>query len=148
MKSRMLVAGSNRRCFAVDTHVGVAVTGRLLILVLYFILFVLVIFSSNLIIHVGLPADGRQVVNRAREEASSYEDTYGHKAIPSVLANRLAMFVHFYTTHGSLRPFGTTALLAAYDQDIKSPELYMIDPSGLCFRYFGCAAGKGATTFN
>ena len=142
MKSRMLVAGSNRRCFAVDTHAGVAITGRLLILVLYFIY-----FSSNVNIHVGLPADGRQVVNRAREEASSYEDTYGHKAIPSVLANRLAMFVHFYTTHGSLRPFGTTALLAAYDQDIKSPELYMIDPSGLCFRYFGCAAGKGVTFF-
>jgi len=94
----------------------------------------------------GLPADGRQIVNRAREEASSYEETYGHKAVPAVLANRLAMFVHFYTLHGSLRPFGSTALLAAYDEDLRCPELYMIDPSGLCYRYYGCSAGKGNFT--
>jgi 20S proteasome subunit alpha 7 len=35
-------------------------------------------------------------------------------------------------------------LIAAYDEDLKSAELYMVEPSGLAFRYFGCAAGKGA----
>ena len=61
----MLVPGSNRRVFGVDTHAGIAVT--------------------------GFAADGRQIVNRAREEAQSYSDTYGHKIVPSVLNNRLSM---------------------------------------------------------
>lgn len=117
--SKMLVGGSNRRAFGVDAHAGIVVT--------------------------GFPADGRQIVNRAREEAKSYQDTYGHKIVPSVLASRIGMYVHYFTTHGSLRPFGCSSLLAAYDEDAKSHELYMVEPSGLCFRYFGCAAGKGAT---
>ena len=118
MMSKMLVAGSNRRTFAVDSHAGVVIT--------------------------GLPADGRQIVNRARDEAQSYQDTYGHKIVPSVLANRLALYVHYFTTHGALRPFGSTVLVAAYDEDVKNHELYMVEPSGVCFRYFGCAAGKGS----
>ena len=116
--SKMLVAGSNRRMFGVNARAGVAVT--------------------------GFVADGRQVVNRARDEARSYKDSYGHNIVPSILANRVANYVHYFTTHGALRPFGCVALVAAYDEDIKSHELYMVEPSGLCFRYFGCAAGKGA----
>jgi 20S proteasome subunit alpha 7 len=86
----MLVTGSNRRVFHADSHVGVAVT--------------------------GFTADGRQIVHRAREEAENYKDTYGHKIVPSLLANRLGLYVHYFTRHGSLRPFGTTALVAAYDE--------------------------------
>ena len=114
----MLVAGSNRRVFGVDAHVGITITGN--------------------------SADGRQIVNRAREEARNYNDTYGSKIVPSVLSNRVALYMHYFTTHGSLRPFGSAALIAAYDEDLKTPELYMAEPSGLCLRYFGCAAGKGA----
>lgn len=137
----MLVSGSNRRIFGIDSHAGIAVT--------------------------GFPADGRQIVHRAREEATSYRETYGHHIVPSILANRLSLYVHYFTTHGSLRPFGSSALVAAYDEDLKSPDLYMIEPSGdefsflqnmrgrqfftfyvfkylgVCFKYFGCAAGKG-----
>ncbi len=91
----------------------------------------------------GVSADGRQLVNRTREEASNYADTYGHPAVPSVLADRLALFVHYFTIHGSLRPFGASALMAAYDEDVKTAELYMIEPSGNCLRYYACAAGKG-----
>jgi 20S proteasome subunit alpha 7 len=89
----------------------------------------------------GVSADGRQLVNRAREEAHNYDETYGHKIVPSVLANRLGLYLHYFTLYGSLRPFGSTALLACYDEDLKSPELYMVEPSGVSFRYFGCAAG-------
>ena len=35
-------------------------------------------------------------------------------------------------------------LIASYDEDLKKPELFMIQPSGLCYKYFGCAAGSGA----
>jgi 20S proteasome subunit alpha 7 len=114
----MLVAGSNRAVFGVDSHAGVAVT--------------------------GLSADGRQIVNRAREEAQSYKDSYGHKIVPAILTSRLGLYVHYYTLHASLRPFGSAALIAAYDEDLKTPELYMVEPSGVSFRYFACAAGKGS----
>jgi 20S proteasome subunit alpha 7 len=116
--SKMLIPGSNRRIFGLDAHAGMAIT--------------------------GYAADGRQIVHRARDEAQNYKETYGHAIIPSVLANRLALYMHYFTIHGSLRPFGSTAILAAYDEDVKSAELYMMDPAGLCMRYFGCAAGKGA----
>lgn len=118
MLSKMLVAGSNRRIFGVDSHAGIAIT--------------------------GFTADGRQLVHRAREEAQNYRETYGHRIVPSILANRIALFVHFYTTHGSLRPFGSTGLIAAYDEAEKKASLYMVEPSGVCFKHFGCAAGKGA----
>ena len=116
--SKLLVPGSNRRVFGADKHVGIACT--------------------------GVSADGRQLVNRAREEAANFLSTYGSPAVPSVLANRLSLFVHYFTIHGALRPFGATALMAAYDEDVKKAELYMVEPSGDCVRYFACAAGKGA----
>lgn len=114
----MLVAGSNRRVFGIDAHVGAVVT--------------------------GYAADGRQMVNRAREEAQNYRETYGHPIVPSILGNRLALYVHYFTMYGSLRPFGSTAIFGAYDADLKTAELYMVEPSGAAYRYFGCAAGKGA----
>lgn len=116
-QSKMLKPGSNRRCFGVDKHATIALT--------------------------GFVADGRQIVSRGRDEARQYEDTYGHKIVPNVLANRLGMYVHHFT-RSSLRPFGVATLLAAYDEDTQQAELYMVEPSGLTLRYFGCAAGKGA----
>lgn len=118
MLSKMLVAGSNRRSFGIDAHIGAMTT--------------------------GFTADSRQLVNRAREEGRSYKESYGVEVVPNVLANRLGMYVHYYTTHGALRPFGSAMLIAGYDADLKTHELYMVEPSGLTYRYFGCAAGKGA----
>jgi 20S proteasome subunit alpha 7 len=68
--SKMLVAGSNRRVFGVDAHCGISIT--------------------------GFAADGRQIVHRAREEASSYKETYGQKILPSVLANRYYIYTFIY----------------------------------------------------
>lgn len=116
--SKMLVAGSNRRIFTVDSHVGIAIT--------------------------GYTSDGRQIVNRAREESKDFYDFYGQKIIPTSLVNRMGLYVHYFTRHGSLRPFGCSSLIASYDEDAKKPELYMIEPSGLALRYFGCSIGKGA----
>lgn len=50
LQNKMLVAHTTgRRIHSVDEHAGVAIT--------------------------GFVSDGRQIVNRAREEASSYEET-------------------------------------------------------------------------
>jgi 20S proteasome subunit alpha 7 len=113
--SKFLVEGSNRRIFNVDKHVGVATA--------------------------GLAPDGRQIVNRACDEASNYKTTYG-EAVPShVLSERIASYVHLFNLYHSFRPFGVAALIASYDKN--GPALHVIEPSGNCYKYFGSAVGKG-----
>jgi 20S proteasome subunit alpha 7 len=113
--SKMLVEGSSRRIMTVDEHVGIAISGLL--------------------------ADGRQLVNRARDEAAAYKEFYGEPIPGKVLAERLAGFVHAYTCYWSVRPFGVSVLIGAVDKD--GPSLWMIEPSGLTYNYYGCAIGKG-----
>jgi 20S proteasome subunit alpha 7 len=115
--NKMLLPNNSRRVHTVDTHSGVAIT--------------------------GFVSDGRQIINRAREEASNYEETYGTKIPPTTLADRVATYVHYFTLHGALRPFGTAALIASYDPETKEHSLHMVEPSGVSYQYFGCAAGKG-----
>lgn len=45
-----------------------------------------------------------------------------------------------YTLYSHVRPFGASLLIAAYDK--LGPQLYMIEPSGVCYGYYGCAIGK------
>ncbi|KAJ1558789.1 hypothetical protein HK096_004193 [Nowakowskiella sp. JEL0078] len=110
--SKLLVPGSNKRIMHADKHVGVATA--------------------------GLVADGRYLVNRARDEAKSYRDTY-KTAIPgNTIAERVAQYVQAFTLYSWLRPFGVSALIATYDK--TGPGLYGIEPSG---GYYGSAIGKG-----
>lgn len=118
--SKMLVKGTNRHLHSVDRHAGLA--------------------------HAGLVADGRQLVNEAQSACQAYKKNYGASITPEALTDRLSQFVHYYTCHGWLRPFGTTIMVAAYDQETKDHQLSMIEPSGIAFRYYGCAAGKGRQT--
>lgn len=113
--SKMLEEGSNKRTYPVDRHAGVAIA--------------------------GLPADGRQVVNRALAEARNYKSTYGDIVPGHVLCDRVASFVHVFNLYWYVRPFGTAMLLATFDKD--GPQLYLIEPSGTAHRYFGTAVGKG-----
>lgn len=78
-------------------------------------------------------ADGRQIINRAREESSNYSDTYGSDIPVSILNDRISYYVHYFTLHASLRPFGASALIAGYDADRRTHELYMVEPSGVSF---------------
>ncbi|KAH9544421.1 hypothetical protein CY35_13G119000 [Sphagnum magellanicum] len=111
----MLLEGSNRRIHAVHKHAGMAVA--------------------------GLAADGRQIVARARSEASQYLSFYGEDIPIKELCDRVAHYVHLCTLYWWLRPFGSATILGGYDRD--GPQLYMIEPSGVAYRYFGAAIGKG-----
>ncbi|KAG1338278.1 putative Proteasome subunit alpha type-3 [Cocos nucifera] len=57
------------------------------------------------------------------------------------MRERVAGYVHLCTLYWWLRPFGCGVLLGGYDRD--GPQLYMIEPSGVSYRYFGAAIGKG-----
>ncbi|KAL0316696.1 UNVERIFIED_CONTAM: Proteasome subunit alpha type-3 [Sesamum radiatum] len=89
----------------------------------------------------GLAADGRQIVARAKSEATNYESVYGEPIPVKELAARVASYVHLCTLYWWLRPFGCGVILGGYDRD--GPQLYMIEPSGISYRYFGAAIGKG-----
>lgn len=114
---KMLVPTTSQRIHTVSASSGVAMT--------------------------GFVPDGRQIVNRAREEAANYKETYGSTIPPKVLGDRMAQYVHYFTLHGSLRPFGASCLVGGYDEVTQTPSLLMVEPSGTTYSYYACAAGKG-----
>jgi len=114
--SKMLEPTSNKRIHTVDKHAGMAIA--------------------------GLVADGRQLVTRAKTEASQYKNFYGIPISGKVLSERVSGFVQVYTLYGAVRPFGCSVLVGCVDK--TGPQLYMIDPSGTSYGYYGCAIGKGA----
>uniref|UniRef100_A0A8C4H5N9 Proteasome subunit alpha type n=1 Tax=Dicentrarchus labrax TaxID=13489 RepID=A0A8C4H5N9_DICLA len=113
--SKLYEQGSNKRIFNIDRHVGMAVAGLL--------------------------ADARSLADVAREEASSFRSNYGHDIPLKHLSDRVAMYVHAYTLYSAVRPFGCSFILGSYDKD-DGPQLYMVDPSGISYGYWGCAIGK------
>lgn len=113
--SKLLVPKSNKRLASIDQHIGMACA--------------------------GLVADGRALVSRARAEAQNYKDNYRTPISGKMIADRMGQFVQAYTLYSSVRPFGCSALIATYDK--TGPSLYMIDPSGVYWGYYGCAVGKG-----
>merc|ERR1711871_582131 len=114
VRSKMLVEGSNRRIYSCASHVGMACA--------------------------GLPADSRQLVNRARSECESYKMNYGMDIPGNVLSDRMGSFMHLFTVYWSVRPFGASALMGVNSRD--GYELYLLEPSGQAFRYFATAIGK------
>jgi len=46
------------------------------------------------------------------------------------------------TIYNGKRPFGSSMVMAAHD-NMKGPTLWMIEPSGACYQYYGCASGRG-----
>ncbi|EHY52393.1 20S proteasome subunit alpha 7 [Exophiala dermatitidis NIH/UT8656] len=118
----------------------------------------------------GLLPDGRHLISRARDEASSWRQTYKGPIPVQALASRMGGYVQAYTLYSSVRPFGVTAILGGWDSEAElgvdgqvglgpsvgaggkvegeavkrgGPGLYMIEPSGLYWGYYGAATGKG-----
>jgi 20S proteasome subunit alpha 7 len=59
-----------------------------------------------------------------------------------ILSDRLGSYVHNYTQRGALRPFGSSVIIASYDQE-DGYKLNMCEPSGLSYAYHVVATGKG-----
>jgi len=142
VSSRLLKKDANKRIATVDRNIGV--------------------------VHSGLLPDGRHFVSRAREEASNWRSTYKAPIPIASLADRVGAYVQAHTLYNSVRPFGISAIIGGWDaetevnvdgvvgsgpkvgaggktQGVKEggPYLYMIEPSGLYWGYYGAATGKG-----
>ncbi len=87
--------------------------------------------------------DARFLVAQAREAARGYKQSFGEAAPPRVLNDRMGALMHMTTVYDQYRPFGAALLLAGYDAELKTHELYCVEPTGLALRHFGAALGKG-----
>jgi 20S proteasome subunit alpha 7 len=115
--------------------------------------------------------DGKHFINRARDEASNWRKVYKTPIATSDLASRMGGYLQAYTLYSSVRPFGITAIVGGWDSELElpvdgqvgsgpsigsggkvegkkygGPGLYMIEPSGLYWGYYGAATGKGRQT--
>ncbi|WVO13550.1 hypothetical protein L204_101171 [Cryptococcus depauperatus] len=115
LHSKLLVKGSNRRIASLDEHIGMA--------------------------SAGLLADGKHLASRARDEASNFRDNYNSPITVQILSDRLSAYLQAYTSYGSVRPFGLSALVAGVDK--TGPKLFCLEPSGVYYGYRACAMGKG-----
>jgi len=113
--SKMLEPGSSRRIYSVDRHIGLTFA--------------------------GLTADARQLVNRARIEAKNYMAFYQEPMPARLLCERVSGFMQVYTLYSHVRPFGVSVILGSYDQH-TGPQLFMLEPSGVSYGYYGTAVGK------
>lgn len=111
--------------------------------------------------------DGRHFIDRARDEARAWRDTFKTPISTADLASRMGGYMQAYTLYQSVRPFGITAIVGGFDSELEAPVdgevgagpsvgaggkvpgkhggpfLYMIEPSGLYWGYYGAATGKG-----
>ncbi|KAI1466875.1 nucleophile aminohydrolase [Daldinia caldariorum] len=140
--SKLLKPGANKRIATVDRHIGVAFSGMI--------------------------PDGQHFVNRARDEARGWRETFKTPISTSDLASRMGGYLQAYTLYQSVRPFGITAIVGGFDSELEArvdgevgsgpsvgaggkvegkkyggPGLYMIEPSGMYWGYYGAATGKG-----
>jgi len=115
VRSPLYEEDAGTRIYSVDKHIGIALAGLL--------------------------ADGRIIVETARKEAANYKQQFNRPIPLKILNDRLSSFIHAYTLYSAVRPFGISAILASCDP-ITGPEMYMIEPSGSSYGYYGCATGK------
>jgi len=106
MQSKLLVPSTDHRVYMADEHIGVTITGVI--------------------------PEGRNLVNRAKEEAKQYRNLYGVPIPVDVLAERMSLYVHYYTLSLMGRPIGATIIICGFD-NLKGLSLYMVEPSGICY---------------
>ena len=88
----------------------------------------------------GLVADGRHLVEIAREEAQWNRIRYDEPISIKDLVNILCEYEHMYTRFDGVRPFGTVLLIGGIDASGK--HLFSTDPSGAYLGYKAICEGK------
>lgn len=62
------------------------------------------------------------------------------------LAERVSNYLHAYTLYSAVRPFGCSVMIGAHDED--GPQLYLLDPSGLCYVSVSCNCSGICSTYS
>jgi len=87
----------------------------------------------------GPHPDCQSLLDYAQQEAAKHLKQYRELIPIKRLATSLAEYVHYFTT-GISRPYGTGVFLTGWDENNSS--IYLIEPSGLVYRYKAWSVGK------
>ncbi|KAI6183578.1 Proteasome subunit alpha type-3 [Aphelenchoides bicaudatus] len=90
----------------------------------------------------GVYPDCRSLLDFVQGEALKYLKDYREPIPIKKLASTLAEYVHIFTL-GISRPYGASVFLTAYEpMASKGAQIYLIEPSGLCYEYKAWSVGK------
>ena len=103
------------KVFKIDDHIGVATS--------------------------GLVADGRTLVEEARNEAQKHVMTYDEDIPTPVLAKFIADRCQQFTQYGGVRPYGLSTISGGVKDGVA--KVYHTDPSGTLSEWKAIAIGKG-----
>lgn len=78
----------------------------------------------------GMMADGRALVDIARQEAANYRQVNDRPIPIKALNDRLSSYIHAYTLFSAVRPFGVSIILSSWTKE-NGAEIYVIEPSGV-----------------
>jgi len=125
-RSALLVDDSVQKLHDVDGHLGAATAGHV--------------------------ADGRRIVDFARQRAQSERLRYGQRVDVPALSTAIADHVQEATQAGGTRPFGAGLLVGGFDGSASTdvadgrgrPRLFEVDPSGAPSEWHATAIGGGA----
>ncbi len=88
---------------------------------------------------VGMTADGRALIEKARIEAQINMATYDEPIGIETLTKKTCDYIYLYTQSGGFRPFGASLLIAGIENG--KPRLFETDPSGAFFEYDAIGIG-------
>ena len=120
MFEKLIVPESVEKLFKIDDHVGAAISGMI--------------------------ADGRLLVEKAQVEAQQYRVTYNQPVDILLLVKSIGSEMQAFTQYGGARPYGVSILFAGMRD--STPMLFMLEPSGIFFRYRGVAIGEKSEEIN
>lgn len=112
--SPLIKSESIEKIFQIDDHIGIAIS--------------------------GMTADAKFLVDKARLESQINVSTYDEPIGVEYLTKRICDITYLYTQSSSVRPLGTSLLVAGKENEI--PRLFETDPSGTFFEYNATAIGN------
>jgi proteasome alpha subunit len=90
----------------------------------------------------GFTADGRVLLDAAREVAQTYKVNYGTEIDVLTLVREISNTMEYYTRYSGVRPFGISLIIAGIDKD-DTPKIFSMDPSGIYYQYYAVVIGEG-----
>jgi len=95
----------------------------------------------------GFISDARVIVKRARVRAQQHKITYGEPNDVEGLVKYIADLQQAYTQYGGIRPFGVSLLISGIEPR-NGPSLFLIEPSGIYFKYKAKTVGMNSDEAN
>ena len=90
--------------------------------------------------HLGLTADARILIDKARIECQSHRLTVEDPVTIEYITRHIAGIQQKYTQSGGVRPFGIATLVIGFDANENIPRLYLTEPSGIFSAWKVCSA--------